>query len=75
MGKEEKEIAEVLYGSLGFRDPIKVLRDCIKNEEWFKGLVLSTALFEGLGTRLLSANFQGRIERKKIENLPPVRNA
>ena len=53
----------------GIRDPIKVLRKCIKNEEWFKGIVLSTAFLEGIGIKVLTSHFKGQIEPEKIRRL------
>lgn len=68
----EEEIIDRAYRSLGLRSPIEVLRDCIKQKEWFKGIVLSTAFFEGVGERLLSAHFKETISPDKIENLRSV---
>ncbi len=53
----------------GIRDPIKALRECIEHEEWFKGIVLSTAFFEGIGIKVLTNHFKGQMKPKRIEQL------
>ena len=51
------------------RAPIKILKDSIKNEEWFKGTVLSTVLLEGIGQWKLRARFEGKIKPQRFERL------
>jgi len=53
-------------------DPIQVLRKCIKDKKWFEGIVLSTTFFEGVGTGVLKAHFQNRIDAKKFERIRSV---
>jgi len=57
---------------LGIQLPTDVLRDCIKQKEWFKGIVLSTAFFEIVGKRILSGKFKEKIRSKRFERLQSV---
>lgn len=66
-------IAEAFFKFLakmwGIRDPIEVLRECIERREWFKGMVLSTAFFEGLGKTVLLGHFKGQIASERFKSL------
>ena len=58
------ELVESLVGA-----PIKILRNSIKNEEWFKGIILSTVLLEVIGQLKLRARFEGKIKPQRFERL------
>lgn len=47
----------------------EILGECIKNREWFKGVVLSTAFLEVIGMGLLQSHFSGKIKPERIEHL------
>ena len=64
-----KALTKFLMKKWGIRDPIKVLRKCIEQREWFKGVVLSTAFFEGIGRTVLLDEFKDKIDSKRIEHL------
>lgn len=63
------EFLEFLKEKWGIRDPVKVLKECIRHREWFKGVVLSTAFFEGIGREVLISHFKDKINSKRIEHL------
>lgn len=48
-------------------DPVKILKDCIENGEWFKGIVLSTAYFEGVGRLVLAESLEDKISDKRFK--------
>ena len=52
--------------------PIRTLEETIKNldKDWFKGVVLSATFFENFGAEKLKKKYHGRIDPKRIENLP-----
>ena len=60
---------EFLMKRWGIRDPITVLTECIEQREWFKGIVLSTAFFEGMRRKVLLDHFKGRMCPERIEHL------
>ena len=62
-------LAKVLEKIWEVANPIQKLEKCIKDKEWFKGIVLSTAFFEGVGTIVLSTHFKGHIAPEKIEHI------
>lgn len=65
-------IAEVWQDVLkrwGISEPTAVLNECIEREEWFKGIVLSTAFFEGVGRRILENDLKGKIKPERLKNL------
>jgi hypothetical protein len=64
-----RRLLEYLQRTWGIRDPVVVLRECIENREWFKGIVLSTAFLEGLGKYVVTSYFKGRIRAERIEHL------
>lgn len=64
-----KAFLQFLRDMWGIRDPVEVLKECIKHNEWFKGIVLSTAFFEGIGKELLIVHFGDRINSDRIEHL------
>ena len=74
---KEKELTSTLIESIvkalmsywGIRDPRDVLRECIKKREWFKGVVLSTTFFEGIGKRLLIEYFKNKVGSDKFERV------
>ena len=49
--------------------PIKTLKEAIKNNEWFKGIVLSVTYFEHFGLLKLKEHFKGKIGIDKLEYL------
>lgn len=51
------------------RAPIKILKDSIKREAWFEGIVFSTILFEIIGMLELQNHFEGKIKPKRFERL------
>lgn len=53
-------------------DPVQILRQCIKDEEWFRGIVLSTAFFEGIGKAILQGHFHDRIASEKFKHIQSV---
>jgi hypothetical protein len=57
---------------LGIRLPADVLKDCIRQKEWFKGVVLSTTFFEIVGKMILSLKFKEEIRSEKFERLQSV---
>jgi len=76
MTKEKITLTERLSAFLKYMalqwqitDPIQILQKCIKDEEWFKGVVLSTAIFEGVGIRMLSNYFKDQITPEKFEHI------
>ena len=64
-----KDIINLTREQWGIIDPVILLKECIENEEWFKGIVLSTTFFEGIGIKLLSSYFKHQISDKRIEHL------
>ena len=64
-----RAFVEFLMERWGIRDPIEVLKECIEHREWFKGIVLSTAFFEGIGKNVLVNHFEGQIKSERIEHL------
>lgn len=52
--------------------PTTVLRSCVKQKEWFKGIVLSTAFFEVVGKRILVDKFKEKIRPERFEHLQSV---
>lgn len=65
-------MAILLKAYWAISDPVQVLRQCIKDEEWFRGIVLSTAFFEGIGKAILQGHFQDRIASKKFKHIQSV---
>lgn len=63
----ESVVSQLVEGA--FRAPIKILKDSIKNEEWFKGIILSTVLLEAIGQWKLRAHFEGKIKPQRFERL------
>lgn len=61
-----KEIIADLIKRYGI-NPIVILNDCIGKEEWFKGIVLSTAYFEGVGRLVLTASLEDKISDKRLK--------
>ena len=59
-----KLISTVLY-----RAPIQSLRRMIKEKDWFKGIIVSTAFFELFGLLMLQEKFKGEIEPEKFDRL------
>ena len=49
--------------------PIKTLKEAIKNNEWFKGIVLSVTYFEHFGLLKLKEHFKGKIDEGKLKDL------
>lgn len=49
-----------------FRAPVRILKGTIKNEEWFKGIVLSAVLLDLLGRWKLQAHFEGNIKPQRF---------
>ena len=68
MGKivERKIIGTVVVYRIS---PINTLREAIKNNEWFKGIVLSVTYFEHFGLLRLKEHFKGKIGNDKLEHL------
>jgi len=64
-----ESIVKALMSYWGIRDPTDVLRECIKKREWFKGVVLSTTFFEGIGKRLLIEYFKNKVGSEKFERV------
>jgi|GEM_PF-3774351 len=65
-------IAEVWQDVLkrwGISEPTVVLNECIERGEWFKGIVLSTAFFEGVGRKILENDLKGKIKPERLNNL------
>ena len=60
---------EFLMKKWGIRNPVEVLEECIERREWFKGVVLSTAFFEGIGKTVLSGHFKEQISSERFKNL------
>jgi len=48
--------------------PIVILKDSIKNKEWFKGIILSTVLLEVFGRWKLQAEFEGKIKPERFDH-------
>lgn len=65
-------ITETLRKMWEISSPILILKNCIRHEEWFKGVVLSTAFLEGIGVRVLSGHFKGNIAPEKFEHIRSV---
>ena len=63
----ESVLAQLVEGLV--RAPIKILKNSIKNEEWFKGIILSTVLFEIIGQLQLQNHFEGKIKPQRFERL------
>ncbi len=79
MADEKPSVKETLSTFLKFMnfawkisDPIRTLENCIENEEWFKGVVLSTAFFEGIGIEVLSSHFRNQIDPEKFKHIRSV---
>lgn len=68
MGKivERKLIGTVVVHRV---NPIKTLREAIKNKEWFKGIVLSVTYFEHFGLLKLKEHFKDKIDIDKLKHL------
>ena len=63
----ESVVSQLAEGA--FRAPIKILKDSIKNEEWFRGIILSTVLLEAIGQWRLQVHFKGKIKPQRFERL------
>lgn len=64
-----KDYFDILGKVWGIPNPTEVLRECIEKEEWFKGVVLSTTFFEGVGAKVLFLRFGTQMEAENIEGL------
>jgi hypothetical protein len=64
--KTLKKIVSLMIKRYG-NDPVKILKDSIEKEEWFKGIVLSTAYFEGVGRLVLEESLQDKISNKRFK--------
>ncbi|MEM3705974.1 MAG: hypothetical protein QXX59_08725 [Candidatus Bathyarchaeia archaeon] len=49
------------------KSPREILEDAIRNGEWFKGIVLSTAFFEHFGSIILERHTNGGIRNNKLK--------
>lgn len=49
------------------KSPREILEDAIKNKEWFKGIVLSTAFFEHFSSAILFKRTNGGINNDKLK--------
>ncbi|UCH32421.1 MAG: hypothetical protein JSV05_03315 [Candidatus Bathyarchaeota archaeon] len=65
-------IVHWLYRHWAIENPVQVLKDCIEKKEWFKGIVLSTAFFEGLGIAILKDQFRDKIAPKNFDRMRSV---
>lgn len=61
-----KTITKIMLDHYG-KHPIIILETCIDNKEWFKGIVLSTAFFEGVGRLVLEESLEGKIELRRLK--------
>jgi len=52
-----------------FVAPIPMLKEAIKKEKWFSGIVMASAFFELVGLELLKRKFKNKISSEKLENL------
>ena len=62
-------LGQVLLEYWKIRDPVVILRECIEDREWFKGIVLSTAFLEGIGKTVLEGHFKEQIASERFKNL------
>jgi len=60
---DKRIIAEVVI----VESPIETLEATITNEEWFKGIVLSSTYFEHFGLMKLKEHFKGKIDENKLK--------
>ena len=63
------KLLKVWIEHLKFEAPIPTLREAIKQEQWFSGIVMGTAFFEVWGLELLKEKFEGKISGDKLEDL------
>ena len=63
----ESVVSQLVEGA--FRAPIKILKDSIKSEQWFRGIILSTVLLEAIGQWRLQVHFEGKIKPQRFERL------
>ncbi|MEM3629563.1 MAG: hypothetical protein QXU46_06240 [Candidatus Bathyarchaeia archaeon] len=49
------------------KSPREILEDAIRNREWFKGIVLSTAFFEHFGSIILEMHTGGGIKNSNLK--------
>ncbi|MGB9756170.1 MAG: hypothetical protein ACPLVJ_00090 [Candidatus Bathyarchaeales archaeon] len=62
-----KQDLKVGIQKLLVKSPREILEDTIRNKEWFKGIVLSTAFFEHFGSIILEKHTNGGIRNSKLK--------
>ncbi len=56
-----------LSSSITIHDPKKVLRNCLKDKEWFEGIVLSATYFEYYAKKRIETRLKGKIDSQRID--------